>query len=115
MLLKMEKKDSSTQTKSNIGPCRVHPCRGYTRIANNFLQRDRDKNRQHWFDQKANRVSTFSNSIFDIHKLCRAANLNNVEALEQLLKNGVNPNCWDNRKRTPLHLAASKGYAEAVG
>lgn len=31
MLMKMEKKDSSTQTKSNIGPCRVHSCRGYTR------------------------------------------------------------------------------------
>lgn len=27
MLMKMEKKDSSTQTKSNIGPCRVHSCR----------------------------------------------------------------------------------------
>jgi len=53
--------------------------------------------------------------VVDSHKLCRAANMNNTELLEQLLKNGVNPNCWDSRKRTPLHLAASKGYAEAVG
>lgn len=50
----------------------------------------------------------------DSHKLCRAANLNNTEALEQLLKNGANPNSWDNRKRTPLHFAASRGFAEAV-
>lgn len=54
-------------------------------------------------------------SIVDSHKLCRAANINNTEMLEQLLKMGVDPNCWDSRKRTPLHLAASKGYAEAVG
>lgn len=53
--------------------------------------------------------------ITDSHKLCRAANMNNTEVLEQFLKNGVDPNCWDSRKRTPLHLAASKGYAEAVG
>lgn len=53
--------------------------------------------------------------VVDSHKLCRAANMNNTELLEQFLKNGVDPNCWDSRKRTPLHLAASKGYAEAVG
>lgn len=52
--------------------------------------------------------------IVDTYKLCRAANMNNTELLEQMLKSGVNANCWDNRKRTPLHLAASKGYAEAV-
>lgn len=40
--------------------------------------------------------------------------MNNTEVLEQLLESGSNPNCWDGRKRTPLHLAASKGYAEAV-
>lgn len=54
-------------------------------------------------------------TFVDNHKLCRAANLNNTEVLAQLLNNGVNPNCCDSRKRTPLHLAASKGYAEAVG
>jgi len=53
--------------------------------------------------------------VADSHKLCRAANMNNIELLEQFLKNGVDPNCWDSRKRTPLHLAASKGYPEAVG
>jgi len=62
------------------------------------------------------RIANFYNSIItDSHKLCRAANMNNTELLEQFLKNGVDPNCWDSRKRTPLHLAASKGYAEAVG
>ncbi|XP_025199454.1 ankyrin repeat domain-containing protein 54-like [Melanaphis sacchari] len=89
MLLKMEKKGSYTQSKSNIGPCRAHSCRSYMR-SNAFQSRDS-------------------------HKLCRAANMNNTELLEQFLKNGVDPNCWDSRKRTPLHLAASKGYAEAVG
>lgn len=51
----------------------------------------------------------------DSHKLCRAANLNNTDMLKQLLDTGVSPNCRDSRRRTPLHLAASKGYAKAVG
>lgn len=38
MLMKMEKKDGSTQTRNNIGPCRVHSCRGYVR-SNAFQSR----------------------------------------------------------------------------
>ncbi|XP_050437018.1 ankyrin repeat domain-containing protein 54-like [Adelges cooleyi] len=90
MLLEMDRQSSSSQSKSNVGPCRVHACRGYI------------KHRQ--------KVLNFRDS----HRLCRAASLNNTELLEQMLKAGVNPNCWDSRKRTPLHLAACKGYTEAV-
>ncbi|XP_050535408.1 ankyrin repeat domain-containing protein 54-like [Daktulosphaira vitifoliae] len=89
MLLEMEKKNSSN-SRSNAGPCRVHPCKGYSYIRKKALH------------------------IRDSHRLCRAASMNNTELLEQMLKNGVNPNCWDSRKRTPLHLAACKGYTEAV-
>jgi ankyrin repeat protein len=50
-------------------------------------------------------------------KLRLAANMNNVEGLRQLLtahEGGVDPNCGDEHKRTALHMAAAKGYADVV-
>ncbi|MPC33826.1 Ankyrin repeat domain-containing protein 54 [Portunus trituberculatus] len=45
-------------------------------------------------------------------KLRIAVGLNNVASVEQLLKEGVDPRVTDNKERSPLHIAASKGYAE---
>lgn len=114
MLLKMEKKDGSTQTRSSVGPCRVHSCRGYMRP--NALQTRGSMIVTHTVVFGTNLMDSklLNILITDSHRLCRVASMNNTEILEQMLKNGVNPNCWDSRKRTPLHLAASKGYAEAV-
>jgi len=44
-----------------------------------------------------------------------AAQANALDALQELLSKGANPNVWEGRKKsTPLHIAAAKGYAEAV-
>lgn len=45
-------------------------------------------------------------------KLRIAVGLNNVAAVERLLKEGVDPKVTDIKERSPLHIAASKGYAE---
>lgn len=43
-----------------------------------------------------------------------AASLNNVELVEQLLKENVDPKAVDEKNRTALHIAASKGYTDVV-
>ena len=43
-----------------------------------------------------------------------AAGTNNNEQIERLLANGANPNAADEHKRTALHIAAAKGYANCV-
>ena len=50
--------------------------------------------------------------IVEQRKLRIAVGLNNVDAVEQLLKEDVNPRMTDDKERSPLHIAASKGYAE---
>lgn len=45
-------------------------------------------------------------------KLRIAASLNNVETVEQLLREGVNPKVTDDKERSALHIAASKGYTD---
>lgn len=45
-------------------------------------------------------------------KLRIAVGLNNVATVERLLKEGVDPKVTDIKERSPLHIAASKGYAE---
>ncbi|XP_066992127.1 ankyrin repeat domain-containing protein 54 [Anabrus simplex] len=50
----------------------------------------------------------------DERKLRYAALTNDVDRLTQLLEKGVNPNCCDAHKRTPLHLASCKGYCDIV-
>ncbi|XP_046403001.1 ankyrin repeat domain-containing protein 54 isoform X2 [Ischnura elegans] len=47
-------------------------------------------------------------------KLRLAASTNNVEEVRRLLNNGINPNCYDNHRRSPLHLSSCRGYAEVV-
>uniref|UniRef100_A0A0A9WBK5 Ankyrin repeat domain-containing protein 54 n=2 Tax=Lygus hesperus TaxID=30085 RepID=A0A0A9WBK5_LYGHE len=46
--------------------------------------------------------------------LVQAASLNDVAKVNNLLNRGVNPNCSDSLSRTPLHIAACKGYAGIV-
>ncbi|XP_064096902.1 ankyrin repeat domain-containing protein 54-like [Macrobrachium nipponense] len=43
-----------------------------------------------------------------------ATSLNNVDTVEQLLREGVNPRVTDEKERSPLHVAASKGYTDIV-
>lgn len=47
-------------------------------------------------------------------KLRTAANVNNVETINQLLASGVDPNAVDDHQRTALHFAAAKGYSDIV-
>lgn len=113
MLLRLEKKDGTTQTRSGVGPCRVQS----SRCRSEFDFRLTGTASRQCFPLPpncSNRRLCFC-VLSDSHKLCRAANLNNTDMLKQLLDTGVSPNCRDYRRRTPLHLAASKGYAKAVG
>ena len=48
-------------------------------------------------------------------KLRTAASTNNTEMLKKLLENQVNPNATDDRHRTALHFAATKGYTDVIG
>jgi len=45
-------------------------------------------------------------------QLIAAAADNNIGDCHHLLNNGVNPNCSDYDRRTPLHLAVSEGHTE---
>ncbi|XP_042242189.1 ankyrin repeat domain-containing protein 54-like [Homarus americanus] len=45
-------------------------------------------------------------------KLRIAVSLNNVQTVEQLLREGINPKVTDDKERSPLHIAASKGYTD---
>lgn len=42
-------------------------------------------------------------------KLRLAASVSNIELLKRLLDDGINPDSFDDHKRTALHLAASRG------
>ena len=58
---------------------------------------------------KAFRAGEATNRFCEKH-LQNAANANNLKKVIELLDNGVNPSCYDDSKRTPLHFAASQGY-----
>ncbi|XP_046988448.1 ankyrin repeat domain-containing protein 54 [Schistocerca americana] len=47
-------------------------------------------------------------------KLRHACSTNNLDLVQALLDMGVNPNCYDDQRRSPLHLAACRGYADVV-
>ncbi len=46
--------------------------------------------------------------------MCKAAASRNMEYVERLVKAGVDPNVVDYSQRTPLHVVAAQGTAEAV-
>ncbi|KOX73982.1 60S ribosomal protein L18 [Melipona quadrifasciata] len=48
------------------------------------------------------------------HKLRMAAATNNTFMVQEFLSIGVSPNCCDLQGRTPLHLAACRGYTKTV-
>jgi ankyrin repeat protein len=52
--------------------------------------------------------------IPDERRLRQAASTNNVDQVAALLGSGVNPNCIDDQHRSPLHLAACRGYCDIV-
>lgn len=47
-------------------------------------------------------------------KLIQAVNTNHTEEVRRLLESGVSANSTDNEKRSGLHIACSKGYADIV-
>lgn len=47
-------------------------------------------------------------------RMCRAACINNVEAVREMLNQGMSANCHDCYHRTPLHLASCMGFKEMV-
>ena len=47
-------------------------------------------------------------------RLRTACSVNNIELVENLLNLGVDPKSVDEMQRSPLHIAASKGYTEIV-
>lgn len=53
-------------------------------------------------------------TIYNGRKLRRAVSTNNTEVVEKLLSAGVNPSCCDELGRSPLHLAACRGYTEIL-
>jgi len=52
------------------------------------------------------------NVLENERKLRMAASLNDLELLQKLLNDGINPKCCDSRQRAPLHLAACKGHSQ---
>lgn len=55
-------------------------------------------------------LQPYSCAISKQRKLRLAASLCNTELIMRLLDDGVNPDSADEHKRSPLHLAASRGY-----
>lgn len=53
-------------------------------------------------------------SLANERKLRFAASTCNVELLCEMLDRGTNPNCYDEHKRSPLHLAACRGYGDVI-
>lgn len=51
---------------------------------------------------------------FSEKKLHSSIVTNNTDAVHDLLKQGVNPNASDNLLRSPLHMAACRGFKEIV-
>ncbi|KAF6203366.1 hypothetical protein GE061_003785 [Apolygus lucorum] len=58
-------------------------------------------------------MSDFKKSLEE-RRLVQAASFNDVAKVNNLLNRGVNPNCSDSLSRTPLHVAACKGYGGIV-
>ncbi|XP_048759557.1 uncharacterized protein LOC125669151 [Ostrea edulis] len=58
--------------------------------------------------------STVGNYIADERRLQNAANQNDFNTVIELLEDGVDPCCSDNKQRTPLHFASSQGYEKVV-
>lgn len=54
------------------------------------------------------------NSLANERKIRFAASTCNVELLCEMLERGTNPNCCDEHKRSPLHLAACRGYGDII-
>lgn len=50
----------------------------------------------------------------DEKKLHRSIVTNNTDAVHDLLRQGVNPNASDSLLRSPLHMAACRGFKEIV-
>jgi hyperpolarization activated cyclic nucleotide-gated potassium channel 4 len=46
--------------------------------------------------------------------MCKAAASRDMQYVERLVKAGVDPNVVDYSQRTPLHVVAAQGTAEAV-
>ena len=43
-----------------------------------------------------------------------AASLNGIETAERLMQKGLSPNFQDDKGRTPLHVAAARGFGDMI-
>ncbi|CAH1795662.1 unnamed protein product [Owenia fusiformis] len=57
---------------------------------------------------------TIQRDILEERKLRQAANSDDFMTVLRLLDNGVDSRCMDEKKRTPLHFAASRGNSQIV-
>lgn len=57
---------------------------------------------------------TTCRNIVDERRLRTACNENDYITVVELLEGGADPSCEDDKKRTPLHIAASQGHQEIV-
>lgn len=101
----------------------LHICPSYScTLPSNFdeIQEDhrvhrtskmRSKCKQRWSIK-----SSYSKIFVTIkeRRLRQAASTCNIDLLTRLLESGTNPNCADEHKRSPLHLAACRGYTTIV-
>ncbi|CAI0394270.1 unnamed protein product [Linum tenue] len=60
------------------------------------------------FDEEETKMTVNSYSLLSL------ARLGNAFFIEELLKEGLDPNIGDSKGKTPLHIAASKGHKECV-
>ncbi|XP_034943731.1 ankyrin repeat domain-containing protein 54-like [Chelonus insularis] len=59
------------------------------------------------------KYDSYNNSMLE-RRMRRAVTTNNVDLMKEVLEKGLSPNISDHLKRTPLHLAACRGYTDIV-
>lgn len=53
-------------------------------------------------------------SLANERKIRFASSTCNIELLCEMLDRGTSPNCYDEHRRSPLHLAACRGYGDII-
>ncbi|CAI0394268.1 unnamed protein product [Linum tenue] len=81
-------------------------------IINNFLRIMENDNMVPFHDDEFDEEET--KMTVNSYSLLSLARLGNAFFIEELLKEGLDPNIGDSKGKTPLHIAASKGHKECV-
>lgn len=80
----------------------------------NLLLRHESRIMRRKRDPRRSSVFQKYNSLANERKLRFAASTSNIELLCEMLDRGTSPNCSDEHKRSPLHLAACRGYGDII-